>query len=167
MRLDKGFFSRATVECLQDLGVQFLLKVRDHHWVRRELGSWRRSRKSREITKDPAVSICSSSGTLYGGRLLSLEWRRTERSHEALFATERIVQKAHVLTNIPGLHALTAWRAYNHGAVVEQRIELHSTASLHWRRRWSSWRAIRWRRFRGRRGTPGSPSSCPIRSTSA
>jgi hypothetical protein len=123
VRLDKGFFSRATVECLQQLGVQFLLKVRDHHWVRRELGSWRRSLKSREITKDPAVSIWSSSGKLYGARLLSLEWRRIERSNEALFPTERVVQKAHVLTNIAGLHALTAWRAYNDGAVVEQRIE--------------------------------------------
>ena len=28
-----------------------------------------------------------------------------------------------VLTNIPGIHALTAWRRYNDGAGVEQRIE--------------------------------------------
>lgn len=123
VRLDKGFFSRAVVECLEELGVHFLLKVRDHHWVRRELASWRRSRKSQEISKDPAVSIWSSSGTLYGARLLSLEWRRREKRDDELFATERVVQRAHVLTNIPGLHALTAWRAYNRAAVVEQRIE--------------------------------------------
>jgi hypothetical protein len=123
VRLDKGFFSRATVECLERLGVGYLLKVRDHDWVRRELASWRRSRKSQEITRDPAVWIWSSSGTLYGGRLLSLEWRRTETPEGALFSSERIVQRAHVLTNIPGLHALTAWRLYNDGAVVEQRIE--------------------------------------------
>ena len=30
---------------------------------------------------------------------------------------------AHVLTNLPGIHALTAWRGYNAGAVVEQRIK--------------------------------------------
>ena len=29
---------------------------------------------------------------------------------------------AHVLTNIEGIHALTAWRRYNAGAVIEQRI---------------------------------------------
>ena len=28
-----------------------------------------------------------------------------------------------LLTNIQGIHALTAWRRYNGGAVVEQRIE--------------------------------------------
>jgi len=123
VRLDKGFFSRAMVECLERLAVRYVLKVRDHHWVRRELSGWRRSAKSQEITKDPTVSIWSSSGTLYGARLLSLEWRRTESAEEALFASEKIVQRAHVLTNIPGLHALTAWRFYNDGAVVEQRIE--------------------------------------------
>jgi hypothetical protein len=123
VRLDKGFFSKATVECLSRLGVRYLLKVRDHHWVRRELSGWRRSAKSQEITKDPAVSIWSSSGTLYGARLLSLEWRRREKGEEELFASDVIVQRAHVLTNIPGLHALTAWRRYNQGAVVEQRIE--------------------------------------------
>lgn len=123
VRLDKGFFSRATVECLQALGVQFLLKVRDHRWVRRELGSWRQSKKSQEITRDPATSIWSNSGALYGARLLSLEWRKKETGEEVLVASDRIVQRAHVLTNIPGLHALTAWRAYNAGAVVEQRIE--------------------------------------------
>ncbi len=123
VRLDKGFFSRATVECLERLGVRYVLKVRDHHWVRRELAGWRRSAKSQEITKDPAVSIWSSSGTLYGARLLSLEWRRAESAEGALFASEKIVQRAHVLTNIPGFHALTAWRLYNDGAVVEQRIE--------------------------------------------
>lgn len=123
VRLDKRFFSRATVECLERPGVRYLLKVRDHDWVRRELTSWRRSLKCQEITRDPAVWIWSSSGTLYRGRLLSLEWRRTETPEGALFSSERIVQRAHVLTKIPGLHALTAWRLYNDGAVVEQRIE--------------------------------------------
>ena len=123
VRLDKGFFSRAMVECLQDLGVSFLLKVPDHHWVRSALGPMRRSRKSLEITKDPALAIWSASGPLYGARLLSLEWRRTEDTGEELFERTRTTRRAHVLTNLPGLHALTAWRAYNDGAVVEQRIE--------------------------------------------
>ena len=123
VRLDREFFSRATVTCLERLGMPYLLKVSDHHWVRRELNSRRRSSKSQEITKDLAVWIWSSSGTLYGGRLLSLEWRRTEPAEDALYETEGTDQRAHVLTNIPGLRALTACRRYNDGAVVEQRIE--------------------------------------------
>lgn len=34
-----------------------------------------------------------------------------------------VLRQADVLTNIGGIHALTAWRLYNKGAVVEQRIE--------------------------------------------
>jgi len=34
-----------------------------------------------------------------------------------------VVETAHILSNIEGIHALTAWRRYNGGAVVEQRIE--------------------------------------------
>ena len=37
VRPDTGFLSRAMVECLQDLGVSFLLRVPDHHWVRNAL----------------------------------------------------------------------------------------------------------------------------------
>jgi Transposase DDE domain group 1 len=58
VRLDKGFFSRAMVELLQKLDVDFVLK-----------------------------------------------------------------KQATVLTNIPGIDAVEAWRLYNQGAVVEQRIE--------------------------------------------
>ena len=123
VRLDKGFFSRAMVECLEGLGVAYLLKVPDHHWVRDALGPKRRSLKSLEVTKDPDVAIWSASGILYDARLLSLEWRRTEVAEDELFERTRITQRSHVLTNLPGLRALTAWRAYNDGAVVEQRIE--------------------------------------------
>ena len=42
----------------------------------------RRSRKSLAITTDPALAIWSASGPLYGARLLSLEWRRTEDTGE-------------------------------------------------------------------------------------
>ena len=37
--------------------------------------------------------------------------------------TYEVVLQADVLTNIGGIHALTAWRLYNRGAVVEQKIE--------------------------------------------
>jgi hypothetical protein len=123
VRLDKGFFSRAMVECLSSLHVHFLLKVPNYRWVRRALGSSRPSAQSYEITRDEGTGIWSSSGELYGARLLSLEWRRTEKAEDQLLETYSVVQRAHVLTNIPGIQALTAWRAYNQGAVVEQRIE--------------------------------------------
>src|SRR5690606_1889750 len=55
--------------------------------------------------------------------LLSLEWRRSERNEDELFESYRVMQRSHVLTNIPGIQAVSAWRAYNDGAVVEQRIE--------------------------------------------
>jgi hypothetical protein len=42
VRLDEGFFSWAMVECLESLGVHYLFKVPDCHWIRRELASWRR-----------------------------------------------------------------------------------------------------------------------------
>ena len=35
----------------------------------------------------------------------------------------RVMDDLPLLTNIGGIHALTAWRLYNKGAVVEQRIE--------------------------------------------
>ena len=76
--LAKCFFGQAMVEYLQGLSVTFLLKVPDHHWVRGALGPMRLSRKSLEVTKDPAVAIWSAGGLLYETRLLSLEWRRTE-----------------------------------------------------------------------------------------
>ena len=34
-----------------------------------------------------------------------------------------VLRQADALTNIDGIHVLTAWRLYSKGAVVEQRIE--------------------------------------------
>jgi len=116
VRLDKGFFSRAMVDVLQELGVGFLLKIPDHTWVRRRLGTRRQSEKD--------TAIWTASGTLYGVRLLSCEWRRALPSEPGSLRLEtyEITQRAHVLTNLEGIHVITAWRMYNQGAVVEQRI---------------------------------------------
>lgn len=117
LRLDKGFFSREMVVALEALGVSYVLKVPDHGWVRGRLSSYRNS------SKDEA--IWSASGTLYGARLLSVQQRTALRAEEGALALDSYeVQKtAHVLTNVEGIHALTAWRLYNQGARVEQRIE--------------------------------------------
>jgi hypothetical protein len=84
--------------------------------VRRCLGSRRRSEK------DP--SIWTATGTLYEARLLSCEWRRPLSAEEGSLGLEtyEVTQRAHVLTNLEGIHVITAWRLYNQGALVEQRI---------------------------------------------
>jgi len=56
-------------------------------------------------------------------RLLSLQTRRPlERDDVLILDTYEVPLSAHVLTNIEGIHVLTAWRRYNAGAVIEQRI---------------------------------------------
>jgi hypothetical protein len=117
LRLDKGFFSREMVEALDALGVKYVLKVPDQRWVRSRLSAFRRSRK------DP--SLWTASGTLYGARLLTVEQRReiTGGAGELELGSFEVEKTAHVLTNLEGIQALSAWRLYNQGALVEQRIE--------------------------------------------
>jgi hypothetical protein len=116
VRLDKGFFSREMVEALDALGISYVLKVPDHAWVRRRLSAYRRSQK------DPA--LWTASGTLYGARLLTTQQRREIAAEDELALGGYEVEKtAHVLTNVAGITALSAWRLYNQGALVEQRIE--------------------------------------------
>lgn len=117
VRLDKGFFSRQMVEALSALGVSFVLKVPDQKWLRRHLSPFRRSQK------DP--QLWTASGTLYEARLLSVE-KRCEiggAEGELELQSYEVEKTAHVLTNVEGITALTAWRLYNQGALVEQRIE--------------------------------------------
>ncbi len=127
VRMDKGFPSRDLVALLEELDVRFLLKLKNHEWVRRELGSWRRSKRAEGIFEN-AEAVCTNSGRLWGQRLLTLQGRRplpeADEAGELLgLDTHEVTNTCHILTNIPGIHALTAWRAYNRGAVVEQRIK--------------------------------------------
>lgn len=118
IRLDKGFFSREMVETLEALGVRYVLKVPDQKWVRSRLSAFRRS------TKDP--SLWTASGELYGARLLTVEQRREiagGAAGELELKSFQVEKTAHMLTNVPGISALSAWRLYNRGALVEQRIE--------------------------------------------
>jgi hypothetical protein len=116
LRLDKGFFSREMVEALHELGVSFYLKVPNFRWVRARLGEARRSKKD--------SALWTRSGSLYGARLLSVE-QRTKVEDPGALALEcwEVTKRAHVLTNVEAIHALSAWRAYNAGAVVEDRIK--------------------------------------------
>ncbi len=121
----KGFFSRERVEALEALGVSYALKVPDHAWVRSRLSPYRRS------TTDPA--LWTTSGRLYRARLLTTQQRREIAGPDELaFESYEVENTAHVLTNVAGIPAVTAWRLYNvpaepqaknQGALVEQRIE--------------------------------------------
>jgi hypothetical protein len=124
IRLDKGFFSRQMVEALESLGVSYVLKVPDHKWVRAHLSAFRRS------TKDPA--LWTASGRLYGACLLSVEQRREIGGGEGELELQsnEVEKTAHMLTNVEGIPALSAWRLYNQGALVEQRIEELGQLSL-------------------------------------
>ena len=121
VRLDKGFFSREMVDVLQALGVRFVLKVPDHAWVRRELGPYRQSEKD--------ATLWTATGELYGARLCSVKQRQPATAAAPTAQTALAIDDydettvAHMLTNLPDIHALTAWRLYNQGAVVEQRIK--------------------------------------------
>lgn len=117
VRMDKGFFSKEMVQALTGLQVRFFLKVPRYSWVRRELGPWRRS--------DKDDRLWTATGGLYGARLLACEWRAAlgqKRPDELPLDSYEVERDALVLTNDPGVHALTAWRTYNEGALVEQRI---------------------------------------------
>lgn len=122
VRLDKGFFSRSVVETLFELEVQFLLKIPNHGWLRDHQRSWRRSQRGDGVFPD--AETWTTTGALWGGRLLSVQARRPLPAEGTLaLDTYEIAESAHVLTNLEGIHAITAWRLYNQGAVIEQRIE--------------------------------------------
>jgi hypothetical protein len=116
VRLDKGFFSKEIVDALHGLDVHFVLKVPDHVWVRRKLMAYRQSKKE--------PRLWTATGRLYDARLCSIERRRTVKTALGVTTWERDDRPvAHVLTNIPKLSAVQAWRRYNAGTVVEQRIK--------------------------------------------
>ena len=123
VRLDKGFFSRSMVRTLDDLDVRFLLKVPAHQWLADHQQPWRRSRKGKHIV--PGRELWTTSGRMWGVRLLSLQTRHPLAGDDNTLEldTYEVLMSAHLLTNIEGIHALTAWRRYNRGAVVEQRIK--------------------------------------------
>ena len=121
VRLDKGFFSQKMARTLEELGVSFLLKVPRHGWLNSCRGPWRHSKKGEAIF--PGEELWSATGWLWGARLLTIQTRKPVETGEGRLEldTYDVVRQADVLTNIPAIHALTAWRRYNDGAVVEQR----------------------------------------------
>jgi hypothetical protein len=115
VRLDKGFFSRAMVKLLQSLEVEFVLKMQEAKPLQRLKGPFER------YLHDPRLMV--SEGEWAGVRMLCVrEWEEPKAGELALGHVV-LKKQATVLTNIPGIDAVEAWRRYNQGAVVEQRIE--------------------------------------------
>jgi hypothetical protein len=125
VRLDKGFHAKKIVRALQELDVRYILKLPAGSHVVEALGSWRESSRAEGIFEE-AETVYTNSGRLWGDRLLALKGVRAVNTADEGgmdLETTEVVQSAYLLTNIPGVHSLTVWRAYNEGAVVEQRIE--------------------------------------------
>ena len=123
VRLDKGFFSQKIVRALEELGISFLLEVPRHRWSDGHRGPWRYSKKGDAIFA--GEKLWSATGSLWDARLLTIQTRKPVETEEGMLELDtcEVGHQADVLTNIQGIHALTAWRRYNGGAVVEQRIE--------------------------------------------
>ena len=87
-------------------------------------GTWRLNGRA-EGAFSGAEKVYSATGEFWGFRLLALQGRcpMKEDGPTLKLGTYEVTDTAHTLTNVPGIHALTAWRCYNAGAVVEQRIE--------------------------------------------
>jgi len=115
VRLDKGFFSRAMVELLQSLEVDFVLKMQESNTLQQFKGEPRR------YLHDPRLKV--SEGKWAGVRMLCVEEWEDAKPGELPLRGVILKQKATVLTNIPVIDEVEAWRLYNSGAVVEQRIE--------------------------------------------
>ena len=120
VRLDKGFFGKRIAGRMEELGVAYLLKVPRHAWLGGFRGAWRRA----DDDEAEGRELRTASGELWGRRLLSVERRRRigPEAGELDLAEWETTMSADVLTNIGGIGPVEAWRAYNAGAVVEQRI---------------------------------------------
>ncbi|WP_419166599.1 transposase [Candidatus Palauibacter sp.] len=120
VRLDKGFFSKSIARRMEALGVSYLLKVPRHAWLGGFRGAWETAARDEAGDRE----LRTASGELWGTRLLSVERRRRigPEEGELDLAAWETTTSADVLTNIEGIGPVEAWRAYNAGAVVEQRI---------------------------------------------
>jgi hypothetical protein len=115
VRLDKGFFSRAMVELLQKLKVDFVLKMQESNTLQQFKGAFER------YLYDPRLMV--SEGEWAGVRMLCVREWEDPKAGELALGHVVLKKQATVLTNILGIDAVEAWRLYNQGAVVEQRIE--------------------------------------------
>ncbi len=120
VRLDKGFFSKSIARRMEALGVSYPLKVPRHAWLGGFRGAW----ETAAADEAEGRELRTASGELWGTRLLSVERRRRVGPEEGELdlAAWETTMSADVPANIGSIGPVEAWRAYNAGAVVEQRI---------------------------------------------
>ena len=101
--------------------MSYLLKVPRHAWLDGFRGAWETAARDEAGDRE----LRTASGELWGTRLLSVERRRRVGPDEGELdlAAWETTMSADVLTNIGSIGPVEVWRAYNAGAVVEQRIE--------------------------------------------
>ena len=94
------------------------------HRQERGRGPWHHSEKGGAIF--PGKEPWTATGSLRGARLLTIQTRKPVETEEGRLELDtcNAVHEADVLTNISGIHALTARRRYNDGAVVEPQSEV-------------------------------------------
>jgi len=115
VRLDKGYFRLSVIRKLQQLGVDFVMKMQESKPLQRFKGPFR------PYPEDPRLMV--SEARRWGVRMLCV--RQTEEAPEGELPLGQVVlkQQSTILTNLEGVDAVTAWRMYNQGAAVEHRIE--------------------------------------------
>lgn len=114
VRLDKGYFKVAIIEKLKALGVDFVLKMQESNTLQCYKGTFSRS------AQDPRLEV--AEGARWGIRMLCVRQTQAPEGELALGAVV-VKEQATVLTNIPAIDPITAWRMYNQGAQIEHRIE--------------------------------------------
>lgn len=115
VRLDKGYFRTSVIRKLVELKVDFVLKMQEANTLQRFKGPFQ--------TYEPDPRLQVSEGRRWGVRMLCV--RQCEEAPEGELPLGAIVlkQQSTIVTNIEGIDAVTAWRMYNQGALVEHRIE--------------------------------------------
>ncbi len=106
---------------MEELGISYPLKVPRYAWLDGFRGAWETAARDEAGDRE----LRTASGELWGTRLLSVERRRRTGPEEGELdlAAWETTTSADVPTDIEGIGPVEAWRAYNAGAVVEQRIE--------------------------------------------
>ena len=115
VRLDKGFFRVSIIKKLLELKVDFVLKMQESNTLQCFKGAFR------EYAPDRRLMV--AEGRRWGVRMLCVRQREEAPAGELALGHVVLKQQSTILTNLEGIDAVTAWRMYNQGALVEHRIE--------------------------------------------
>jgi Transposase DDE domain group 1 len=115
VRLDKGYFRVALLKKLLALEVDFVVKMQESKSLQAFKGEWTRYRKG--------MPLLVSASKRWEVRMLGMRWVANGGDDELPLGEVVVEKQETILTNLEGLDAVTAWRMYNQGALVEQDIK--------------------------------------------